>query len=173
MIWVGLKLSIIQTIGCHLVANPLCPKKIPIQRHNLQNYLTATCNWWWYNELIHTQHFGKTKKNNLLLNKAHELYAEQFQVLINFTSKFPKFLSPKSHSSLLYIVLWGFGGLGIYGRVFGGREIVSQIGKIPREGRQSQVSPHFKSVLRQKFTQLGSFLRIDGRTDGNGQLFSC
>ena len=30
----------------------------------------------------------------------------------------------------------------VVGAQGGGREIVSQIGKIPREGRQSQVSPH-------------------------------
>ena len=75
MIWVGLKLSIIQTIGCHLVANPPCPKKIPIQRHNLQNDLTATCNWLWNNT---NSIFWKEEeeKNYILLNKAHDLHMQ-------------------------------------------------------------------------------------------------
>ena len=77
-----------------------------------------------------------------------------FRCLKMFSPNLPNSFSPNSHFSLLYIVLWGLVVWASMGGclVFGGREIVSQIGKIPREGRQSQVSPHFKSVLHQKFT---------------------
>ena len=56
-----------------------------------------------------------------------------FQIFQIFTAMLVNVIQHQ-HCVAQYMVVVGAQG--------GGREIVSQIGKIPREGRQSQVSPH-------------------------------
>ena len=102
MIWVGLKLSIIQPIGCHLPASPASLQKD--SHPTSQPPIWPPCNM----QLVVKWHLLEFLA--MTISAAQELSAEQLQICFQCksVSKFSWFFClPNSFSGVLHIALWG------------------------------------------------------------------